>query len=193
MNEPVDEGRNPWTRRTRRVAYENPWIRVEHDEVVTPGGSDGIYGVVRFGNVAVGVVTLDDEGYTTLVGQWRYALGHYSWEVPEGGAPHGEDTLAAARRELLEETGLTAARWTVICPRLHLSNSVTDERGIVYLAEDLTRGRADPEETEELALRRVPLPEAVAMALDGRITDTLAVVGLLAADHHLRTRPKPQP
>ena len=156
--------------------------------MVTPAGTDGIYGVVRFANVAVGVVTLDAQGHTHLIGQWRYPLDLYSWEIPEGGAPHGEDTLAAAKRELVEETGMRAGRWTLICPRLHLSNSVTDERGIVYLAEELTAGDPSPEDTEQLALLRVPLADAVAMALDGRITDTLAVVGLLAADRYLASR-----
>lgn len=184
----VDESRDPWRVKSRTEAYRNPWLRVDHHEVLTPAGTDGIYGVVRFENVAVGVVTLDAAGYTTLVGQWRFALGAYSWEIPEGGAPLGADTLEAARRELAEETGLTARRWTPICPRLHLSNSVTDERGVVYLAEDLTEGEAAPEETEELALRRVPLAEAVAMAADGRISDALAVVGLLAADRVVRER-----
>lgn len=184
----VDEQRNPWRVDAREVRYDNPWIRVEHHDVRTPAGTRGIYGVIRFKNVAVGVVTLDAEGYTTLVGQWRYPLEHYSWEVPEGGAPHGEETLAAAKRELLEETGLTAARWTLICPRLRLSNSVTDERGVVFLAEDLTAGEAAPEETEDITLRRVPLTEAVEMAVDGRISDALAVVGLLAAERHVARR-----
>lgn len=185
---PPGKTESPWGVRARELRYANPWIRVEHHEVLTPAGTEGIYGVVRFGNVAVGVVTLDEEGYTTLVGQWRYPLAAYSWEIPEGGAPHGEDPLEAAKRELAEETGLRAARWTLICPRLHLSNSVTDERGVVYLAEGLSVGQAAPEETEDLAIARVPLAEAVAMALDGRISDMLAVVGLLAADRHVAGR-----
>ena len=179
--------RNTWTRKSRREAYRNPWISVDHDEVVTPGGTDGVYGVVRFANVAIGIVTLDEEGYTTLVGQWRYPLQRYSWEIVEGGGPKGQDLLESARRELREETGLAAKHWTKLLD-LDLSNSVTDEVGVVYLAEGLTAGEAEPEPTEDLALRRVAFAEAVAMVERGEITDALAVVGLLAAERYLRSR-----
>lgn len=183
----TQDPRNTWTLKSRREAYRNPWISVDHDEVVTPGGTDGIYGVVRFRNTAIGIVPLDEMGYTTLVGQWRYALGRYSWEIPEGGGPKGEDVLASARRELREETGLSAKRWTKLLD-LDMSNSVTDEVGVVYLAEDLTAGAAEPEETEDLAVRRLPLQAAVSMVLRGEITDALAVVGLLAADRVVQAR-----
>ena len=182
----LDTG-DPWRRVSRREAYRNPWISVDHDEVITPGGSPGIYGVVRFGNVAVGVVTLDAAGYTQLVGQFRYPLGRYSWEIPEGGAPLGTDPLDTARRELAEETGLRAATYTKLL-ELDLSNSVTDEIGVIYLAEGLTPGESSPEDTERLALRRVPFADAVALVLSGEIRDAVSVCGLLAAERFLRER-----
>jgi len=167
-----------WTTLSSRTVYTNPWIEVSHRDVIAPTGVAGIYGLVHFRNRAVGVVPLDDEGYTWLVGQWRYTLDAWSWEIPEGGAPEGESALEAARRELTEETGLVASRWTPLL-ELHTSNSVTDEHAVAWLARGLTTGRAAPDETERLALRRLPLAEAVAMALDGRITDALAMASLL--------------
>ncbi len=166
--------------------YDNPWIRVTHRNVITPAGSAGIYGVVHFKHVAVGVVPIDDEGYTWLVGQYRYTLDQYSWEIPEGGGSLYESALVAAQRELMEETGLRAKQWTQLL-ELHLSNSVTDERGIAFLAQELEIGQAHPEETEQLQVRRLPFDEAVQMALDGRITDALSVVALLAANEWRRS------
>jgi len=153
---------------------------VEHRDVVTPAGSPGIYGVVHFKNKAIGIVPVDDEGFVYLVGQYRYPLDAYSWEIPEGGGPIGEDPLAAARRELKEETGLTAERWQQI-GRVHTSNSVTDEEGLIFLAQGLTVGEAQPEETEELTLKRIPLAEAVDMVMRSEITDSIAVCGILMA------------
>ena len=168
---------NPWQTKGIDVRYENPWIKVEHREVINPNGNPGIYGLVRYKNHAVGVVPIDDEGYTYLVGQFRYATDRYEWEIPEGGCPVGTDTLATAKRELKEETGLTADRWDVLMD-FYLSNSVSDEYGVAYVARGLHRGDAEPEDTEELRLRRVPLHEAVAMTMDGRIKDALSVLAL---------------
>ena len=168
---------SPWTTLTTTVPYENPWIRIEHREVLNPAGNPGIYGLVRFKNHAIGIVPVDEEGYTWLVGQYRYALGSYEWEIPEGGCPVGTDPLATARRELKEETGLVADRWERLLD-FHLSNSVTDEYGVAYLARGLRQEAAEPEETEELQLRRLPLAEAVAMTLDGRIRDALSILAL---------------
>ncbi len=167
----------PWRRRARLVAYENPWITVWHDDVARPDGSPGIYGVVHFANLAVGIVALDAEDRVLLVGQHRYALDAYSWEVPEGGVAAGEDPLEGARRELREETGVVAAVWREI-GRFHLSNSVTDEAGVLYLATDLVQETAAPEATEELDARWVPFADALAMTLDGRITDAMAIMAI---------------
>ena len=164
-------------RRTRRTAYDNPWITLWHDEVTRPDGSPGIYGVVHFTGLAAGVVVLDDEDRLVLVGQHRYTLDRWSWEIPEGGVPEGETALAGAQRELREETGLEAVTWREIA-RLDLSNSVTDEQAVLYVATDLTQGEASPEPSEAIEVRWVPFDEALAMTLDGRITDAMSVVAI---------------
>jgi 8-oxo-dGTP pyrophosphatase MutT (NUDIX family) len=169
----------PWTRHGRRVAYENPWITVYHDDVTRPDGRAGIYGVVHFANVAVGVVAIDDQDRVAMVGQHRYTFDAISWEIPEGGSPHAEDSLEGARRELLEETGLTARTWREI-GRYQLSNSVSDEAAVVYLATDLVHGTATPEGTEQLELRWLPFDEVMAMIGSGRIEDALTVLPLQA-------------
>jgi 8-oxo-dGTP pyrophosphatase MutT (NUDIX family) len=164
-------------RRTRRVAYENPWMTVWHDEVIRPDGSDGIYGVVHFENTAVGVLVLDDQDRTVLVGQHRYTLDEVSWEIPEGGVPLGESALDGARRELREETGLEATTWVELA-HLTLSNSITDERAVLFLATGLTHGEAAPEPSESLEVRWLPFSDVLAMTLDGRIHDVLTVVAV---------------
>jgi 8-oxo-dGTP pyrophosphatase MutT (NUDIX family) len=169
---------NPWTTLSTRTVYDNPWIRVEEHDVLNPSGGKGRYGKICFKNRAVGVVALDAESRVYLVGQYRYTLGEYSWELPMGGAPRDEDPLLAAQRELREETGLTATRWRELM-RVHTSNSVTDEVGLVYVAEDLRRGACEPEATEELAVHALAFEEAVAWVLDGRITDAISVAALL--------------
>lgn len=172
-----DHTRNPWTRRSRRVAYENPWIVVYEDQVLRPDGQPGIYGVVHYRNRAVGVVALDEQGRVLLVGQYRYTLDRYSWEIPEGGAAEGEDLLAAVQRELAEETGYRAGNWREIL-HAHLSNSVSDEDAACYLATDLRPGPAEPEGTERIQVRWVPFPHALEMIRQGEITDALSILAL---------------
>jgi 8-oxo-dGTP pyrophosphatase MutT (NUDIX family) len=175
-DDPVRVG--PWVRRSRTVAYENPWIRVLHDEVTRPDGTPGIYGLVQMHNAAVGVVAIDERDRVVLVRQHRYALDHVSWEIPEGGVPRHEKPLEGARRELREEAGVEAATWRELC-RIHLSNSITDELGTLYVATGL---RTVPQELEpseaDLAVEWLPFDAALAMTLDGRITDALSVIAL---------------
>lgn len=180
-----DDAENPWKTNNIEEVYKNPWISITHREVTNPSGGPGIYGVVHFKNVAVGIVPLDAEGYTWLVGQYRYTLEQYAWEIPEGGAPKGSSPLASAQRELLEETGITARRWTPLL-ELHTSNSVTDEYGVAYIAQDLSFGDAEPEETEDLSIRRLPFSEVVEMVMKGDITDSLSMVAILKTNEWLR-------
>jgi beta-phosphoglucomutase family hydrolase len=176
---------NPWTTLSSREAYSNPWISVYHEEVRRPDGNTGIYGRVSPKSYAVGVVPLHDDGTVTLVGQYRYTMREYSWEIPEGGCPFKEQPLEAARRELLEETGLRAAEIVPLGGEIQLSNSVTDERGYLFLATGLTQGEAEPEGTERLAIKRVSLEEAVDMAVRGEIRDSLTVTALLLTQNVL--------
>lgn len=169
---------NPWETKSSKFVYENPWIHLTEYEVVNPSGNDGIYGVVRFKNKAIGIIPIDEDDNTWLVGQYRYPLEDYSWEIPEGGGPVGEPPLEGAKRELEEETGLTAENWQLI-QELHLSNSVTDEHAYIYVATGLRMGAAHPDDTEELRLRKVPFEEALRMTLDGEITDSMSVAGIL--------------
>jgi len=169
----------PWTRHRRHVGYRNPWLTVWHDEVTRPDGEPGIYGVVHFRNTAVGVVAIDDEDRVALVGQHRYAFDRYHWEIPEGGSPLEEDSLEGAKRELLEETGLRAGTWREI-GRWELSNSVTDEAAVAYLATDLRQGRAQPDGEEVLEFRWLPFDEVMALIAGGEITDALTVLPMQA-------------
>jgi 8-oxo-dGTP pyrophosphatase MutT (NUDIX family) len=158
--------------------YENPWISVREDQVIRPDGSPGIYGVVHFKNKAIGVLPVEADGRIWLVGQYRYPLDRYSWEIPEGGCPVGEDPEECARRELREETGLIADRFEIIAVA-HLSNSVSDEEGFVYRATGLVQGASDPEESERLQVRCVPFEDAWRMLQRREITDSLSVIALL--------------
>lgn len=176
MNKKPSE--NPWTTLTKQQVYENPWIAVEHHTVLTPSKTDGIYGIVHFKNKAIGIIPLDEEGNTWLVGQYRYPLSEYSWEIPEGGCPIAESMLKTAKRELKEETGIVAKKWTKIVD-LCTSNSVTDERGACFVAQGLTFGAMELEETEDITVRKIPFTHAVEMVMRGKITDALAIMGIL--------------
>jgi 8-oxo-dGTP pyrophosphatase MutT (NUDIX family) len=167
-----------WKKLSSRLVWENDWMGVYEDDVINPGGGRNLYGHIHFKNRAVAIVPLDDDGNTWLVGQDRYTLGEWSWELPMGGAPLDEDPLDAAKRELREETGLTATDWSELM-RLHTSNSITNEVGVVFVARKLTQGRTEFEETEDLEIRKLPLAEAIAMARSGEITDAISVAALL--------------
>lgn len=174
-----EEIKNPWTTLSGEEKYENRWIRVTEYQVINPAGGKGIYGKIHFKNKAIGIIPVDEEGNTWLVGQYRYTLNEFHWEIPEGGGPLLEHPLEAAKRELKEETGLTAANWTYLL-EMNTSNSVTDEEGIIYLAEGITHGESELEETEaDLKVRKLPLKEAVAMVMRGEIADSMSMIGLL--------------
>ena len=175
---------NPWQIKKEVLVYDNPWIALHHFDVVNPSGNAGIYGKVHFKNVAIGIVPIDADGNTWLVGQYRFTLNAYSWEIPEGGGPHIENALEAAKRELLEETGLKANHWREILS-MHLSNSVTDEYSIAYVATDLSQHQAMPEDTEQLVIKKLPFDEAFNMVMQGEITDAVSVAALLKV-HVLR-------
>lgn len=172
--------RNSWVSLSSEIKYNNPWIELSEYQVLNPSGNKGIYGVVRFKNLAIGILPLDDDRNTWLVGQWRFPLKEYSWEIPEGGGPLGVDPLDSAKRELKEETGLIAKKYTEL-GRIHTSNSVCDESGILYLAQDLELTESEPEENEDLVVKKVAFEEAYQMVMDGRITDSLSMTAILKA------------
>ncbi|HAI76298.1 MAG TPA: DNA mismatch repair protein MutT [Microscillaceae bacterium] len=174
----MDVEQNPWQTLQSQLKYENPWISVTEHQVIHPSGNPGIYGTVHFKSKALGIIPLDEHLNTYLVGQYRYALREYSWEIPMGGGKLDIDILTSAQRELKEETGLIAAKWTNIA-RIHTSNSVTDEEGFVFLAEELTQAETEFEETEQLQIKKLPLTEALAMVMRNEITDAISVAGLL--------------
>jgi ADP-ribose pyrophosphatase len=174
----MNENINPWQILDSEVKYENNWIQVVHQNVLNPSGGKGIYGTVNFKNIAVGVVPVDKENNTWLVGQYRFPINEYSWEIPEGGCPIGEEILDCAKRELKEETGLIAQKWTMVS-KLHTSNSVCNEVAYIFLAEELTQSESQPEETEQLQVKKVSLKDALEMVLVDKITDSMSVAGIL--------------
>jgi 8-oxo-dGTP pyrophosphatase MutT (NUDIX family) len=172
----------PWRALEERLVYDNPWISVREFQAEAPTGHRTVYGLVGFKNLAIGVLPLFPDGTTMLVGQHRFPFADYSWEIPEGGAPVGSDPLEGARRELREETGLAAENWIQVL-RFQLSNSVTNEMGFGFIATDLHETEAEPDDTEALALARVPFSEALELALSGRLQDLITVAMLLRAHH----------
>lgn len=170
--------KNPWVTLNSEVKFESPWIKVVKHDVLNPAGKPGLYGVVNFKNLAIGILPLDEQYNTWLVGQWRYPLNAYHWEIPEGGGPLGIDPLESAKRELKEETGIEANHWQELC-RLSLSNSATDEIAFVYMARQLTFGESEPEESEDLVVKKLPFTEAYQMVTNGVITDAISVAAIL--------------
>lgn len=171
---------NPWKKLNETRIYENQWIQVDEHIVLNPKGNRGLYGKVSFKNKAIGIIPVDDKMNTWLVGQFRYTLNEYSWEIPMGGGPPDQDILVSASRELREETGITAKEWKMIL-HIHTSNSVTDEEGFVFLAQQLSFGDTDFDETELLEIKKISLTECLRMVTEGRITDSLSIGGLLMA------------
>ncbi|MDX2275905.1 MAG: NUDIX hydrolase [Hyphomonadaceae bacterium] len=182
MSEIWEEDGDPWTVKRVTRAFENNWLAVDVHDVIHPGGREGTYGVVRVRRLAVGVLPIEPDGHVHLVGQWRFPLKRYSWEMPEGGAEPGEDPEACARRELLEETGFAAERFEPIL-ELDLSNSLTDERAVIFLATGLTPGEATPEDTEVLRRRSAHFLDLLNRVCDGRVRDSMTVAAVLRAHH----------
>ena len=176
--EKLNENKNPWTLKSQEVVYDNAWVQIQHHDVINPSGGQGIYGVVRFKNYAIGIIPIDENGYTWLVGQYRYPLDLYSWEIPEGGGAFDDEPLESAKRELREEVGITAAKWTKIMD-IHTSNSITDELGFAYVAQDLTFGETEHEDVEEIAIRKVHFSQLVEMVMSGKITDSITIAAVL--------------
>jgi 8-oxo-dGTP pyrophosphatase MutT (NUDIX family) len=173
----MKEMENPWKILDQKEIYDNPWIRITEFQVINPSGGRGIYGKVHYKNIAVGIFPVDADGNTWLIGQYRFPLDLYSWEIPEGGGRVDEDPLDAAKRELLEETGLVAKEWTEILT-IHLSNSVSDEKAIIYIARELDQLDPAPEETEQLVVRKLPIHQVIRMVEDGQITDAMSVAAI---------------
>lgn len=175
-----EEEKNPWTSLSTRIHYDNPWIRITEHQVITPSGGNGIYGVVHFKNHAIGILPVDDEGNTWLVGQYRFPLEAYSWEIPEGGGPLDKPVLDSAKRELEEECGIRAKQWELML-ETDLSNCVGDERGYIFLARGLSFVDSHPDDTEKLAVKKIPLRDAYRMMEKGEIRDSLSLLALMAA------------
>jgi 8-oxo-dGTP pyrophosphatase MutT (NUDIX family) len=180
------EETSPWKILSEKLVYDNNWIQVIHYDVINPSGGKGIYGKVHMKNLAIGVIALDENLHTYLVGQYRFVLNQYSWEIPEGGGAIDEPPIEAAKRELLEETGLIAHDWSLLTT-LHLSNSVTDEFALLFLARQLEQRTAMPEETEQLVVKKIPFEEVWQMTQDGRITDSMSVVAIQKVKWMLHT------
>src|ERR1041385_6871710 len=173
-----EEHKNPWKTLTSERIYDSPWIGLTKHDVLNPHGNPGTYSVVHFKNLAIGILPLDDDLNTWIVGQYRYPIEQYSWEIPEGGGKREVPPLDSAKRELLEETGITAKKWTKI-QEMHLSNSASDEFCILYLAQDISIGESHPEPDEELQLVKIPFEDLYQLLLEGKITDSLTVTAIL--------------
>lgn len=177
---PQPEQPDPYAVLERRFVYDSPWIRVREDRFNHRRGAEGRYAVCGFHRTACGVLALDDQDRVVLVGQWRYPLEAYSWEIPEGGGDAAESPFEAMQRELAEEAGLAARVWEPLAC-FHPSNSSTDEEAFLFLATDLLPAEGhQAEEDEELLLHREPFQDCLRRVLGGELTDSLTVVALLA-------------
>lgn len=192
MSETWDEDGDPWIVKGVTHAFENDWFRIDEHDVIRPDGEKGYYGVIRVRRLAVGVLPIEADGSVHLVGQWRFPLGRYSWEMPEGGGEPGEDARECAERELAEETGLSAQTWEKVL-EMDLSNSLTDEQAVIFVATGLAPGAAHPEATEVLKHRKAHFMDVLARVADGRIRDSLTVAAVLRAHHMAVTGQLPAP
>lgn len=178
---------NPWKTLSSSTLYGNKWFTVREDRVIRPDGQPGTYSVVSAGRLATGILALWPDGSLTLVGQYRYPLKEYSWEIPEGGGDLTADPLEIARQELREETGIEANTWEYL-GRVHTSNCFMDELCHLFLARDLTQGMPRPDPVEILQVRRVPFQEAITMANEGAITDAISIAGIFRLSVRLKSQ-----
>ncbi|MEO8149389.1 MAG: NUDIX hydrolase [Bacteroidia bacterium] len=169
---------SPWKTLAKHIKYESPWIRTEEHDVINPSGKQSIYSKVHFKNIAVAIIPLDDDYNTWIVGQFRYPTQTYEWEVCEGGCPEGTSPLDTAKRELLEECGITATHYELIM-EMQLSNAASDETSATFIAKGLTFGESEPEETEQLTIKKIPFSELFEMAMRGEIRDALSIASIL--------------
>jgi 8-oxo-dGTP pyrophosphatase MutT (NUDIX family) len=170
--------RNPWKTLSSRVAYENTWIRVREDKVIRPDGGPGLYGVIEV-RPSAGVVALNERDEIVLVGQWRYTVNRYSWEIPRGGSHPGEDDLLeVGKRELAEEAGVLARDWRKI-GTVDNANGVNSDSQTFYLATGLSETETNHDPEEEITVKWRPFAEALEMAMDGRITEVDSVAAIL--------------
>lgn len=173
-----DYTENPWKTLKSETVYESPWIKITKHDVINPAGNETIYSTVHFKNLAIGIIPLDEEYNTWIVGQYRYPTCKYSWEIPEGGGDRNVPPLESAQRELSEETGIIAKKWTKIL-EMDLSNSVTDEEVVIFVAQNLSFEDSHPEESEQLVVRKIPFQELYQMVEEGEVTDSLTVATVL--------------
>jgi 8-oxo-dGTP pyrophosphatase MutT (NUDIX family) len=169
---------NPWKTLSSEQVYDSPWIGLTKHDVLNPNGNPGTYSVIHFKNLAIGILPLDEDNNTWIVGQYRFPINQYSWEIPEGGGKIGVAPLQSAKRELLEETGITATEWIKV-QEMHLSNSASDEFCILFVAKKLSFGEAQPEDNEKLEVQKIHFDELYKMVDNGEITDSMTVAMVL--------------
>ena len=184
--------RKEWKILSEKQVYESKWITVRHHDVIAPTGNEGVYGAVHFKNLAIGVLPIDEDGYTYLVGQERFCFNAYSWELPEGGGERDVDPLETASRELAEEVNLKAGAYTPLFENVAFSNSVSDEIGSAYIATDLSPCPGEPDDTEVLAVKRLPVKDVFDMLGRGEITDMFTFAMMYKAHHMAHTGQLPE-
>ena len=168
---------NPWTTKSSHIVYENRWIRVREDEVIRPDGHPGIYGVVEV-PASVGIIAINQKDHVVLVGQWRYTLNRYLWEIPRGGSDGHPDLLAVAQRELAEEAGVEAEHWEPL-GTVDVCTGVTTDIQHLFLATGLRPSEAHHDAEEQIDVAWHPFEQVLDMVMDGRITEVCSVAAIL--------------
>lgn len=174
----MEKNKNPWKTLNSKQIYESPWISLQVDEVINPAGKPSTYSITKFKKLAIGVIPIDKDGNTYLVGQWRYPFNKYTWEIPEGGGSFEVEPVESAKRELLEETGITATNWEKIL-EMDMSNYATNEVAHIFVATNLSFQPPQPDEDEEIEVKKVPIEKVFEMVMKGELTDSLTVAGIM--------------